>query len=462
MPCATLHDIEALRTRLSAALRAAADPESRSHEVIWTSDATARRTVGELLAGSGLRAVVVTDKRGLLEWHDYFGGDCRVVAGAESQRRGFYAWPNLFVATLQQALRRAALFAQAWDVVLLDRAEALRDASSKTCKALRRFCCRARWALTSSPMQNASEDVDAIKAFCGSFLDTRSFLESSVARVALRDGGSDEPFTVRVHGVTLSAAERAAYEACCREVYTRKSLMAENELRKCCSHPALYLRSVYAGLASGALPALSGDAADLLRADLSRWSARTSAKHAAVAELLHGSKGCLVALTAWRGEADLLSRALVKCGFEVHDDAEVFFSFFSRQQREEEVPDSASRVLVMAQGDAIQESALLRFVESGGGAGMPLVIAITSIHWNLFASPFLTRAVQGSFSGGSFSGISSGLSLYVFAGRDTVDEAVLRVQLSKLGEWRGTLVGDEETQALSTYESAVKEYLSTL
>ena len=442
----TLRSVEELRARLRAAA-ARASAVQRSHEVIWTSDPTARRTVGEFLSGAaGLRALVVTDRRGLSEWRETLGGECRVVtASAESHERSYYAWPDIFVATLQQTLRRPALFAQTWDVVLLDRAEALRDASSKTCKALGRFCCRARWALTSTPMQNAEEDVDALKAFCRSKQDTRSFLESSVARVVLEEDPED-CLTVRVHGVTLSEHEREAYVACARDVRpTRKSLMAENELRKCCSHPALHLRSVYAGLASGALPALSAEAAARLRADSSAWSTRTSSKHAAVAEVLHGAGGG-VALTAWRGEADLLSRALVKCGFEVHDDAAVFFSRSDRGQDHQD--HHQDQVLVLTQGDADQERALLLGLSSSSS----LVVAVTSVHWNPFASSFLTHAFQGKR-------YFSRLALHVFAGRDTVDEAVLRVQLSKLGSWRETL---EDPCALSTYEAAVKEYLAQL
>ncbi len=173
-------------------------------------------------------------------------------------------------------LARAAAYGVAWDRIVCDEAHAMRNAKSRTAKALAALPATFRWCATGTPIQNKLEEYFSLLGFlrCETFsskaVRDAYFSEARRENVALlttafllRRMKSDKsadgalvvalpPRTMNLVEVEFTESERRGYDALIQESRTvLRSLQGEKQLqnshilvsllrlRLYCNHPAL-------------------------------------------------------------------------------------------------------------------------------------------------------------------------------------------------------------------------------
>ncbi|MFJ5104406.1 DEAD/DEAH box helicase [Streptomyces sp. NPDC088554] len=238
--------------------------------------------------------------------------------------------PTTIVVTTYGILQRDAdvLAATAWDLVVADEAQSVKNPATAAARRLRELTCDARLAMTGTPVENRLDELWAIMDWVNpGLLGTRSAFRDRYGRAAERDTGGAaarqlgrlvSPFLLRrlksdpgiapelpdkVHSqriVQLTREQAALYEAAVRETLhtiqhttgiARHGLVVRllTTLRQICNHPAHYLKQ----------------SAPELPAEAPKFAAR-SAKLTALDELLDQIAAC--------GESVLVFTSYVEMG----------------------------------------------------------------------------------------------------------------------------------------------------
>ncbi len=203
-----------------------------------------------------------------------FAPDLRVVMGWELDETSFKSLKAKDVVIVSFGIivsRERAFVGQDWNGVILDEAQAIKNAGSKRAKVVKRLRAKFRVAATGTPVENRLLELWSIFDFlnpgllgAGTTFAKRLMTEEGLATDSLKQ--LVKPFILRrlksevlrdlpekteiTLNVTLGEAERTAYEACRLQALEslknketdRISILAElTRLRRFCSHPSLVL-----------------------------------------------------------------------------------------------------------------------------------------------------------------------------------------------------------------------------
>ena len=149
----------------------------------------------------------------------------RRLMGSQTERRAYYELPvAVLIATYEQvsvdALDRIP--ASAFNIVILDEAQRIKNYSSRTAFACRLLPRDIAWALTGTPIENSRSDIESIFAFLRPGLlqptDGKARLLSAIAPYFLRRRKADvladlPPIMVQDVCLELTEGQRRAYDA---------------------------------------------------------------------------------------------------------------------------------------------------------------------------------------------------------------------------------------------------------
>lgn len=185
--------------------------------------------------------------------------------------------------------RSAKFLSREWNGVVLDEAQAIKNAVTERAKTVKKLAAKFRIAATGTPVENRLTDLWSVfdflnpgllgteEAFTGKFTDggratpaLKNLVRPLVLRRLKRDVLDDLPEKTEITlSVPLEGDERAGYEACRIAALdtlekggkeNRISILAElMRLRRYCCHPSLVLPEVVAGAKLEALMELLRD-----------------------------------------------------------------------------------------------------------------------------------------------------------------------------------------------------------
>ena len=149
----------------------------------------------------------------------------RRLMGSQTERLAYYELPvAVLIATYEQVSADALdrIPDSAFDIVILDEAQRIKNYSSRTAFACRLLPRDIAWALTGTPIENSRSDIESIFAFLRPGLlqptDDKARLLSAIAPYFLRRRKADvladlPPITVQDVYLELTDGQRRAYDA---------------------------------------------------------------------------------------------------------------------------------------------------------------------------------------------------------------------------------------------------------
>jgi non-specific serine/threonine protein kinase len=202
---------------------------------------------------------------------------CLIVSARDTEIE--YDKADLFITTYGAARRNDALKEHAWDMIIVDEAQAIKNPSSKQTRAIKRINAKMRIALTGTPVENRLSDLWSIFDFLnrgllgaeaefkdyaarlkreGDYSDLRKLVSLFMLRRLKTDKSiiSDLPEKIEVTDITtLSKKQIALYNAYITKLEKslqekdgigRKGLVLASlmKLKQICNHPDQYLGQV--------------------------------------------------------------------------------------------------------------------------------------------------------------------------------------------------------------------------
>lgn len=149
----------------------------------------------------------------------------RRLAGSQSDRIAHYLLPVPVLIGTYEQIRADALDRipdDAFDIVVLDEAQRIKNYSSRTALACRLLPRRVGWALTGTPIENSRSDIESLFAFIRPNLvhskSTRAEILAAIAPHFLRRRKAEvltelPPLIVQDMSLEMTDLQREAYEA---------------------------------------------------------------------------------------------------------------------------------------------------------------------------------------------------------------------------------------------------------